>query len=83
MQKLTIDMLEILVRLGAVAKVRIMRAGADDGWVMVVDHKDAACTKEVHTERGDLRVFKRTDTAIRAARGAGWKGDIAVLGDAP
>jgi len=83
MQTLTVEMLGTLARLGAIMRARIVYRSDADGWVVMVDHKDPKTTAELHTERGEVRIFKRLDTAFRALRDSGWQGEISVLGDGP
>jgi hypothetical protein len=53
---------------------KILPAKSGGGWVLElsVDEK-VAYPKEIHTERGAVRIFKSTDAAVSAAKSIGLK----------
>jgi hypothetical protein len=80
MKKLTIEALQSLVRTGSVRRVLLMPspAIAGGGWYLDVDHTDHGQSRELHTKRGELRVFKSADVAIKALLDCEYAGPLNV-----
>ena len=83
MQNLTLDRFAGLVRTTSVHRVFLVPYPAIDGggWFLDVDHKDDGLTRQMHAQRGGLRVFKTADAAINALRESGYGGNTAVVMD--
>lgn len=83
MRTLDVYSFSILVRAAAVHRIFLIPYSADDvrGWYLDIDHSDNSLTREMHTKRDGLRVFKTADAAIKCVREAGWSGSIAVVVD--
>lgn len=80
MKKLTIETLPSLVRTSSVRRVLLMPSPAitGGGWYLEVEHSDHGQTRELHTKRGDLRVFKSADVAIKALLDCEYTGPLGV-----
>lgn len=51
---------------------KILPAKSGDGWVLELSVDDkVAYPREIHTERGAVRIFKSTDAAVSAAKSIG------------
>lgn len=81
LKPLTIETFSALVRTGSVHRVFLTPYPAIDGggWFLDVDHSDHGQTRQLHTKRGGVRVFKSADVAIRALRECGYVGPVAVV----
>ena len=49
------------------------------GWFLDIDHSDNGQTRQLHTKRGAVRVFKSADVAIRALHECSYVGPLAVV----
>lgn len=74
---LTIERLAGLVRTRAVHRV-FLQPYPGGGWFIDVDHGDPVLTRELHSQRGGLRVFKSADAAIRALKECGYDKLVSV-----
>lgn len=85
MKMLTIDSFSSLVRTGSVHRVFITPYPSIDGggWFLDVDHSDNGQSRQLHTKREGLRLFKNSDTAISTLRDCGYVGPVAVVMLAP
>lgn len=81
MKHLTTESLSSLVRTGSVHRVFLTPYPAIDGggWYLDVDHSDNGQTRQLHTRRGGVRVFKTADAAIRALHECGYAGSVVVV----
>ena len=81
MKHLTTDSFTALVRTGSVHRVFLTPYPAIDGggWYWSVDHSDHGQTRELHTQRGDVRIFKTSDAAIKALHECGYGGQAVVV----
>mgnify|MGYP001617963835 CR=1 FL=1 len=81
MKPLTIETFSALVRTGSVHRVFLTPYPAIDGggWFLDVDHSDNGQTRQLHTKRGGVRVFKSADAAINALRTCGYSGQVVVV----
>ena len=81
LKPLTIETLSALVRTGSVHRVFLTPYPAIDGggWFLDVDHSDHGLTRELHTKRAGLRVFKTSDAAIKALHECGYAGSVVVV----
>ena len=83
MKNLDIASITALIRTGNVHRVFITPYPAIDGggWFLDVDHSDNGLTRQLHTKRDGLRIFKTTDTAIDTLRECGFRGSVVVVMD--
>ena len=80
MKPLTIETFSALVRTGSVHRVFLTPYPAiDGGWFLDVDHSDNGQTRQLHTKRGGVRVFKSADVAIRALHECSYVGPLVVV----
>lgn len=80
MKPLDVDSFAVLTRTGNVHQVFLTPYPAiDGGWYLDVDHTDHGLTRELHTKRAGLRVFKTSDAAIKALHDCGYAGPVAVV----
>lgn len=81
MKKLTIETLPSLVRTNSVRRVLMVPYPAIDGggWYLEVEHTDHGQTRELHTKRGDLRVYKTADVAIKAMQDCEYAGIFSIV----
>ena len=81
MKALTIETFRALVRTGSVHRVFLAPYPAIDGggWFLDVDHNDHGQTRQLHTKRGDMRVFKSADVAIKTLHECSYAGPVAVV----
>ena len=81
LKPLTIDTLAVLARTGSVHRIFLTPYPAVDGggWFLDVDHSDPGQTRQLHTRRGGLRVFRAADAAIQALRKCGYVGQLVVV----
>lgn len=81
MKQLTSESLAALVRTGSVTRIHLTPHPAIDGggWYLDVDHADHGQTRMLHTQRGDVRVFKTSDAAIKAILDADYRGPVALV----
>lgn len=81
MKPLDVDSFAVLTRTGSVHRVSLTPYPAIDGggWFLDVDHGDPGLTRELHTKRAGLRVFKTSDAAIKAVRECGYAGPVVVV----
>ena len=81
MKPLDLDSFAVLTRTGSVRRVFLTPFPAIDGggWFLDVDHIDHGLTREHHTKRAGLRVFKTADAAINALRECSYCGPLAVV----
>jgi hypothetical protein len=81
MKNLTLDRLAGLVRTASVYRVFLTPYPAIDGggWFLDVDHSDHGLTRQMHSQRGGVRVFKSADAAINALHECSYGGPVAVV----
>ena len=81
MKRLDFDKFTSLIRTGNVHRVFLTPYPAIDGggWFLDVDHSDNGQTRQLHTKRGGVRVFKSADVAIRALHECSYVGPLAVV----
>ena len=81
MTNMTIDRFAGLVRTASVHRVFLTPYPAIDGggWFLDVDHSDHGLTRELHTKRAGLRVFKTSDAAIKALHECSYAGSVVVV----
>lgn len=81
MKHLTIESLSSLVRTGSVHRAFITPYPAIDGggWFLDFDHSDNGLSRQLHTKRDGLRLFKNSDTAIATLHDCGFTGPVAVV----
>lgn len=81
MKPLTTESLSSLVRTGSVHRVFLTPYPDIDGggWYLDVDHSDHGQTRQLHTKRGDVRIFRTADAAIRVLRECGYGGATVVV----
>lgn len=81
MKDLTIELLASLVRTGCVQRVHLTPYPEINGggWYLDVDHSDHGLGRHVATQRGEIRVFKTADSAIRVVRDTGFGGAFLVV----
>lgn len=81
MKKLTIETLPSLIRTNSVRRATLVPYPAIDGggWYLEVEHSDHGQTRELHTKRGDVRVFKSSDVAIKSLLDCDYFGPLAVV----
>lgn len=81
MKPLTIETLAALVRTGSVHRVFLTPYPAIDGggWFLDVDHSDHGQTRQLHTKRAAVRVFKSADVAIKALHECSYAGSVVVV----
>ncbi len=82
MKKLDVDSFAVLNRTGSVHRVFLTPYPAIDGggWFLDVDHSDHGLTRELHTKRAGLRVFRTTDAAIKCLQQeCDYTGPLAVV----
>ena len=81
MKSLDVDSFAVLTRTGSVHRVFLTPYPAIDGggWFLDVDHSDHGQTRQLHTKRGGVRVFKSADVAIRALHECSYVGPVAVV----
>lgn len=83
MKQLDIQSITGLIRTGNVHRVFITPYPAIDGggWFLDVDHSDNGLTRQLHTKRDGLRIFKSTDTAVVTLKECGFLGSVVVIMD--
>ena len=81
MKNLTLDRFAGLVRTASVHRVFLTPYPAIDGggWFLDVGHSDHGLTRELHTKRAGLRVFKTSRAAIKALHVCGSAGSVVVV----
>ena len=81
MKPLTIETFSALVRTGSVHRVFLTPYPAIDGggWFLDVDHSDHGLTRQMHSQRGGVRVFKTADAAIKAMHECSYAGSVVVV----
>ena len=81
MKSLDVDSLAVLVRTGGVHRVYLTPYPAVDGggWYLDIDHSDPGLTRQLHTKRGGLRVYKTSDAAIKSLHECGYTGSVVVV----
>lgn len=81
MQNLDVDSFAVLVRTSSVHRVYLTPYPAIDGggWYLDCDHKDLGMTRDFRTKRGELRIFKLADSAIKVLRDCGYGGHVVVV----
>ena len=81
MKNLTLDRFAGLVRTASVQRVFLTPYPGIDGggWFLDVDHSDHGLTRQVHAQRGGVRVFKTADAAIKALHECSYVGPLAVV----
>lgn len=81
LKDLTLELLRSLVRTGCVHRVFLSPYPEINGggWYLDVDHSDPGLGRHVATQRGDFRVFKTADAAIRIVRETGFGGSFVVV----
>ena len=81
MKRLDFDKFTSLIRTGNVHRVFLTPYPAIDGggWFLDVDHTDHGLTRELHTKRAGVRVFRTADAAINALQEADYGGPLAVV----
>jgi len=81
MINLTIERMASLVRTGSIKRAFLMPHPAIDGggWYIDTDHTDPGMSRQLHTQRGEVRTFKTADAAIAALQKAGFDGDVRVV----
>ena len=81
MKSLDVDSFAVLTRTGSVRRVFLTPYPVIDGggWFLDVDHSDNGQTRQLHTKRGGVRVFKSADVAIRALHECSYVGPLAVV----
>jgi len=81
MINLTQERMAGLVRTGSIKMAFLMPHPATDGggWYIDTDHTDPEMSRQLYTQRGDLRIFKTADAAIAALQKSGFDGDVRVV----
>lgn len=81
MKDLTMDRFAGLVRTASVYRVFLTPypAISGGGWFLDVDHSDHGLTRQLHTQRGGVRVFKSADAAIKALHECSYAGSVVVV----
>ena len=81
MKSLDVDSFAVLTRTGSVHRVFLTPYPAIDGggWFLDVDHSDHGLTRQMHAQRGGVRVFKTADAAIKALHECSYVGPLAVV----
>lgn len=81
MKNLTLDRFAGLVRTASVHRAFLTPYPAIDGggWFLDVDHSDHGLTRQMHSQRGGVRVFKTADAAIKALHECSYAGSVVVV----
>lgn len=81
MKNLIVERFAGLVRTASVYRVFMTPYPAVDGggWILDVDHSDHGLTRQMHAQRGGVRVFKTADAAIKAMHECGYAGSVVVV----
>lgn len=82
MKTLTLDRFTSLIRTGSVRQVCLKQYPEPDGggWYIHVDHSDYELTSRLFTQRGEVRIFKTADAAIKTLDDCGYVGHLVILG---
>ena len=81
MKSLDVDSFAVLTRTGSVRRVFLTPYPVIDGggWFLDVDHSDHGLTRQMHAQRGGVRMFKTADAAIKALHECSYVGPLAVV----